>query len=759
MEEKRSNILATKYAMSKEGKQKKLNKLLNDDKFIENNNYLLRLLKKSDMLPEKVNLFFRIKNSVNKIKDDENTIQRAKDKTEITYELDDLLYNHSKSFSKSKNKYYKIKKENDEFLAFYKYNKYKKFKSLALSENISALRRKRENIQNTEEDDKNEDVFNNNYLLMKNQDEIYYHFLYQPFNERKNYTQKKPYKYLTKIRKFLKNKSYDERKEEEDKERKTNIDNNKEYNKTETNFYKVNKKRMSIKSQKMKNNMSNNNSSSKFRSNNKDNNQDNNNFNTEINNNDKSLQQSINKNNKQINNENNLKLSKEYLKTEITNYKNQGSFKYNNDISRFVKNAKLFKKNKMIKKSINNDFNKIINNNLNKDINNININNTFNEKKCNENIKKINNIDNEIINNDISNKNINKNNYIYNNLSGFKTKQSKEISINKRLKLFKGDLSKEEEDKINVKEFDNKSYDKESNKSISFNKRISNFAKSYNNEIKNAIENKMIKNLNINNKKYSITENTTNSKKIITNMKKLTHINLNLNKLYKLNELKITPKDSISSKVINIENNENDNKIKNNDKKINLQVDNYNKYKMNPKNKLLINQDKINENQKNIINFLNDNSLNVKKKKTIFGLYEEQRNKLNRNKKYHKTSHFAKRRTYDQLILYSLDLFDRKRGKHRSSFLTDTNNTNFSNITNKKYILNYKEQSLENLVNTIKMRNTNNKLYKFLRDELFQNMNIKKIDKENKYLSNLDKHFIKKYAEFQLLISYADDNV
>ena len=56
------------------------------------------------------------------------------------------------------------------------------------------------------------------------------------------------------------------------------------------------------------------------------------------------------------------------------------------------------------------------------------------------------------------------------------------------------------------------------------------------------------------------------------------------------------------------------------------------------------------------------------------------------------------------------------------------------------------------------MKNSNNKLYKFLRDELFQNNNIKIIENENKYLNNLDKYFIKKYSEFQVLISYADDN-
>ena len=242
--------------------------------------------------------------------------------------------------------------------------------------------------------------------------------------------------------------------------------------------------------------------------------------------------------------------------------------------------------------------------------------------------------------------------------------------------------------------------------------------------------------------------------------KKITHSNIN--EYYYLNKSKtIDKKDSINNTNINTLT-KNDNKNNKSKDKINIfQINkNYNKYTINPFHKSLIkDKNKKKENKKHSINYLNNNSLNNKKRKTIFGLYEEQKNKLNRKNRQNNLSNFAKKRTYDQLILYSLDLLDKKRGRHKSSFLTDTNNINYSNTSNKKYILNYyKGQSLESLVNTIKMKNSNNKLYKFLRDELFQNNNVKRIENENKYLNNLDKYFIKKYSEFQVLISYADDN-
>jgi hypothetical protein len=130
MEEIKSKFLnknKDKYFSFKEENKRKLNILLNDVEFIENNNYLLRLLKKSEMVPDKNDLFNRertinnitnkknlITNNTNNDNIVENTIEHnKKNKVQLTYELDDLLYNHSKSFSKSKKKYYKIKKEND----------------------------------------------------------------------------------------------------------------------------------------------------------------------------------------------------------------------------------------------------------------------------------------------------------------------------------------------------------------------------------------------------------------------------------------------------------------------------------------------------------------------------------------------------------------------------------------------------------------------------------------------------------------------
>ena len=67
------------------------------------------------MVPDKNDLFNRertinnitnkknvITNNTNNDNIAENTIEHNKNKVQLTYELDDLLYNHSKSFSKSK---------------------------------------------------------------------------------------------------------------------------------------------------------------------------------------------------------------------------------------------------------------------------------------------------------------------------------------------------------------------------------------------------------------------------------------------------------------------------------------------------------------------------------------------------------------------------------------------------------------------------------------------------------------------------------
>ena len=273
MEEIKSKFLnknKDKYISFKEENKRKLNILLNDVEFIENNNYLLRLLKKSEMVPDKNDLFNRertinnitnkknvITNNTNNDNIVENTIEHnKKNKVQLTYELDDLLYNHSKSFSKSKKKYYKIKKENDEFLAFYNYNKNNKSNTLKLNQKYFSFLNKEKYKNLNKEDHKNNDPFNSdNYLLMNDQNEIYFHFLFQSINDRKNYTQQKPYKYIAKIKRYLNNKSFDEENMNESSEQ-NKIENylnlnEKEYIKTEVNFYNI-KDKIKSKNNKIK---------------------------------------------------------------------------------------------------------------------------------------------------------------------------------------------------------------------------------------------------------------------------------------------------------------------------------------------------------------------------------------------------------------------------------------------------------------------------------------------------------------------------
>ena len=224
-----------KKALDKNGYKKKINLLLND------NNFLLRLLKKNQNVPDKYSLMKRVRTSVNRNNkyDDENTIGFNKDKVELTYELDDLLYDHSKSFSKSKKKYYRIKKENDDFLSFYKFSKNPKIISSNFKKRFNSVSSKKKyNHDIQDEELNNYDVLDkDNFLLMKEQNEVYFHFLFQTLNERREYTQQDPYKYVNKIKKFIRKNSFDK----DDSGKKNNhID--KEYNKTETNLsYKKNK--------------------------------------------------------------------------------------------------------------------------------------------------------------------------------------------------------------------------------------------------------------------------------------------------------------------------------------------------------------------------------------------------------------------------------------------------------------------------------------------------------------------------------------
>ena len=86
------------YLIRKDNKRR-LNYLFNHELFQENNNFILRLLKRSQMLPDKISLMKRAKNSINE-NDKNNENDYKKDKVELTYEIDDILYNNSKSFSK-----------------------------------------------------------------------------------------------------------------------------------------------------------------------------------------------------------------------------------------------------------------------------------------------------------------------------------------------------------------------------------------------------------------------------------------------------------------------------------------------------------------------------------------------------------------------------------------------------------------------------------------------------------------------------------
>ena len=159
-----------------------------------------------------------------------------------------------------------------------------------------------------------------------------------------------------------------------------------------------------------------------------------------------------------------------------------------------------------------------------------------------------------------------------------------------------------------------------------------------------------------------------------------------------------------------------------------------------------------NINDTSSINDFGTKTLNKEKKRSILGLYKEQKDKL--TKRNERSIPNIRRRTYDKLIFYNKDLFSIKEMKNNGSFLTDPNNLNYSKMLDKKYVIN-----LNNLIDDIKSKNKDNRMYQFLRDQLYNNKTLKKIEKANKYLSNFDKHFIKKYSQFQTLLSYEDDNL
>ena len=209
---KLKKIKNSKSSLIKKDNQRRLNYLFNHELFQENNNYILRLLKRSQMLPDKISLLKRKKNSINE-SDEDNENEYKKDKVELTYKLDDILYNNSKSFTKSKNKYYIIKKENDEFLEFYKFNKHHKSKSMNTKkqyDNLPKNNDKNEIEINEDDDDLCYDAFkNDDYLLINEQDNIFFHFLNKSQNERKYYKFQGPYKYINKMKRYINTKSFD----------------------------------------------------------------------------------------------------------------------------------------------------------------------------------------------------------------------------------------------------------------------------------------------------------------------------------------------------------------------------------------------------------------------------------------------------------------------------------------------------------------------------------------------------------------------
>ena len=209
---KLKKIKNSKSSLIKKDNQRRLNYLFNHELFQENNNYILRLLKRSQMLPDKISLLKRKKNSINE-SDEDNENDYKKDKVELTYKLDDILYNNSKSFTKSKNKYYIIKKENDEFLEFYKFNKHHKSKSMNTKkqyDNLPKNNDKNEIEINEDDDDLCYDAFkNDDYLLINEQDNIFFHFLNKSQNERKYYRFQGPYKYISKMKRYITTKSFD----------------------------------------------------------------------------------------------------------------------------------------------------------------------------------------------------------------------------------------------------------------------------------------------------------------------------------------------------------------------------------------------------------------------------------------------------------------------------------------------------------------------------------------------------------------------
>ena len=705
----------------------RLNYLFSHELFQENNNFILRLLKKSQVLPNKISLMKRPKNSLSENdKNDENDYK--KDKVELAYELDDILYNNSKSFTKSKNKYYKIKNENDEFLEFYKFNKHHKSKSMKSKkkyDNLSKNNDKNE-IEINEEDDDDlcyDAISYNDYLLIKEQDKIFFHFLNKSQNERKYYRFQGPYKYISKLKRYINTKSfdindYDNNKVISENQNKKKFIKKKEKQKNKTLNIKDNSrngKLSPIKNRKIKFDIIKGNNFKTIRINNKD----------------KIKTNSYFSNIENHKTHDNLNINKlKFYKKIYGSNKNLVDIEEKEDINLSNNHLNQHHEN-------NNNF--VIFNNIKKEINNNKDNNTLNIF-LNDNS---NTIDNNI-NSDIKNKDKTKSNLkrgLFTNFSNEKIN----YKINKN--------------HINNKiSFRNKvliNNEKKYNRNNCFNKDLNSHAKS-NFQIK-ALNNNNISTINTSRKKDNLKQKIKNNK--LSGQRIIYNKNINANK----SNLSYYYSNINIYKTINVSTNKTDNKIFNILKKINNSAsikninniyDNKNISQNILKNKKIKSKDNNfdNINDTSSIEEFGTKTLNKKRKRRLFGLYSQQNFKLNKKKERNIPN--IRRRTYDKLIFYNKDLFSIKGRKNNGSFLTDPNNLNYSKILDKKNVIN-----LNNLFHDIKSKNKDNKMYQFFRDQLYNNKILKKIEKANIYLRNLDKHFINKYTQFQILISNENDNL
>ena len=698
---KRKNF---KKTLDKNGHKKKINLLLNDNLFLDNKNFLLRLLKKSQNVPDKNKLMKRVRTSVNRNDnyDDENIVGFNKDKVELTYEIDDLLYGHSKSFSKSKKRYYRIKKENDDFLSFYKFGKNPKIISSNFKKRFNNVSSKKNYYHEIKDEELNNyDVLDkDNFLLMKAQNEIYFHYLFQTLNERRAYTQQDPYKYVNKIKKILRKNSFDK-----DESEKKNNHIYKEYNKTETNLsYKKDKIKDKIEfvndnKIKFKNISHQNSKDIIFKKTISDNCKiDSNNKIEEI------MKKSINTNIIKENNKNNSN-------NTITYFKPKNKDENNFHSKKIIKKMDQFKRN--VNKKKNND-----NANAHDNIGDENNNNIDDNYKSEGEINKTHN-KTEI---NLSSSKINKKIIKINKENIINASNNKPLNI-KNIGSFKSYIKPEVN--RNIKH----------TKTISQNKKsiISKLKNKYNFSIKNNFYQNKISNSNIDDQNFDKNKNETLNE---NNCMNITNTNNKINTYYpNITEVYINKKSTnftYKNKIKKILTKEGD---KNKEKETNEMKDDY--FPNNIKKK------RFSE---------------VSNRRTIFSLYEEQKNKLNSYNKNNFTNFKTGKKCFDQLDFNNnKDLFNRKEIRIKSSFLTDTNNINFTKIKDIN-ISNYNnEKTLSALMKNLKFKNKDKKWYKFLKNQFYPNKKLKKIEEVNNYLNNFDKCFIKKYSDFQVLISKEDD--